>query len=235
MKKTIIIRGISVEYSLERKSVKNVNIRIKNDLSVSVSAPRRVTQKQIDEILVSKGDFILSALAKYEKRLQAPKNPQNRDSVRVFGIELPLTVLQGKKNRAEIVSGGVTVTLKDVNDEAARKRALESALDELLRQKIEDICREVYPRFAGYLPRFPEIKYRHMKSRWGSCNYKKCFLTFNYYLVHAPIDCVEYVVYHEFTHFIHPDHSKAFYSEVARYVPDYKDKKKRLQSVSVNY
>ncbi|MFR4476737.1 MAG: M48 family metallopeptidase [Ruminococcus callidus] len=40
-------------------------------------------------------------------------------------------------------------------------------------------------------------------------------LTFNLRLLAAPVRCIEYVVIHEFTHFLHPDHSPAFYAEIA--------------------
>jgi predicted metal-dependent hydrolase len=152
----------------------------------------------------------------------------------LFGEILPITVVEGKKNKAEARENDLLVTLKDVNDGEARRKAISAALDAILALTVEELCQEIYPDFEDYLPHFPEIKYRHMKSRWGSCNYKKYILTFNYHLVHAPIDCIEYVVYHEFTHFIHPDHSKAFYAEVSRYVPDYKEKKNKLQSVIID-
>jgi len=40
------------------------------------------------------------------------------------------------------------------------------------------------------------------------------------------------VVYHEFCHFLHPDHSKKFYACLSKFVPDWKERKKRLGEVS---
>ena len=238
MKKTILLQGRAIEYDLQRKRVKNINIRVKSDLTVRVSASSRVSQDQIENILREKADFILSALSKYEARQKsapkASKDVYGNDTVMLFGEILPITVVVGKKKKAEARENDLLVTLKDVNDGEARRKAISAALDAILARTVEELCQEIYPDFEDYLPHFPEIKYRHMKSRWGSCNYKKYILTFNYHLVHAPIDCIEYVVYHEFTHFIHPDHSKAFYAEVSRYVPDYKEKKNKLQSVIID-
>ena len=73
MKKNIVLSGITVQYDLQRKNVKNINIRIKKDLSIHVSAPTCVTQKRIEEILLSKSDFILSALNKYENQIKNKK------------------------------------------------------------------------------------------------------------------------------------------------------------------
>ena len=237
MTREILLRGRHVKYELSKKKVKNVNIRIKSDLSVSVSAPSRVPLGEIERILCSKADFILAALEKYEARAFTAEE-KTKDgapsSVAVFGIELPVVFNEGKKNKAEIGDGCILVTLRDIGVTAAAKKAIDSCLEALLREHIEEKCRRIYPLFEAYLTDFPEIKFRRMKSRWGSCNYAKGILTFNYHLVHAPVDCIEYVIYHEFTHFIHHDHSKAFYLALSRYIPDHKEKKKRLERVMIN-
>lgn len=230
MKKTINLSGIPVEYDLQRKKVKNVNIRIKSDMSVSVSAPSRVPQADIERILIEKADFILSALSKYKKRKELIKNSEGDDRVEIFGTILPIEVSSGKKSKAEIIDSRVIVTLKDITDREAQSKAVSALLDALCRDTVEEICRSVYPNFAGYTKGFPQIKFRHMKTRWGSCNYKKEVLTFNYSLVHAPRECIEYVVYHEFTHFIHHDHSADFHKTLSRFVPNEKQLKKELEN-----
>ena len=235
MKRTILLSGRLVEYDLQKKKVKNVNIRVKSDLSVHVSAPVRVSQNQIDEILLAKAEFILSALSEYEKRQESRDVEADESSVSVLGKKLPVTISCGKKNQAIITCDGISVILKDTEDSAAYQKAILSALDALCRETVIEICREVYPKFEKHVSDFPDIKFRHMKSRWGSCTPKKALLTFNYSLIHAPRECIEYVVYHEFTHFLHPDHSKAFYSELSRYLPDYKDRKKRLEDIGIKY
>ena len=42
------------------------------------------------------------------------------------------------------------------------------------------------------------------------------------------MDCVEYVVCHELVHFVHPNHSKAFYDCLATFLPDWKQRRARL-------
>ena len=71
------------------------------------------------------------------------------------------------------------------------------------------------------------ITIRDQKSRWGSCS-SRGTLSFNYKLVFAPPKVLDYVVVHELCHLKHLNHSKAFWGEVARYLPDYKDRKKKL-------
>lgn len=70
---------------------------------------------------------------------------------------------------------------------------------------------------------------REMVSRWGSCSPKKGFVTFNTALVAMPVSCIEYVVMHEFTHFLFPNHSKNFYQQLRIFMPDWEERKKRLE------
>ena len=64
MEKEIILNNQKIKYNLERKKVKNINLRIKSDGKVYVSANRFVNQMVIDDFLISKSDFILKAIKK---------------------------------------------------------------------------------------------------------------------------------------------------------------------------
>lgn len=65
--------GTVIKYNLERKKVKNINLRIKPDMSVVVSANRRVSVKYIDDFVLRKADFILSALNKFKNNTDIPQ------------------------------------------------------------------------------------------------------------------------------------------------------------------
>ena len=64
------------------------------------------------------------------------------------------------------------------------------------------------------------IRYREMKSRWGSCNPRTGMITLNTMLARTPKECAEYVLVHELTHLRHPDHSPAFHRELKSLLPD---------------
>ena len=65
MKKFIFIDGKEIEYELIFKKVKNINLRIRRDGKISVSASKRVPMTSIEDFLESKSDFIISALDKF--------------------------------------------------------------------------------------------------------------------------------------------------------------------------
>lgn len=65
MIKEINLKDRTIKYNLQYKKVKNINLRIKSDGTVNVSANKNVPQKIIDDFMNSKADFILRALDKY--------------------------------------------------------------------------------------------------------------------------------------------------------------------------
>ena len=76
----------------------------------------------------------------------------------------------------------------------------------------------------------PTLKVRRMKTRWGVCMPGKRQITLNLRLAEKPMAAVEYVVVHEYAHFVHCDHSPAFWAVVARILPDYKARRALLRA-----
>ncbi len=69
------------------------------------------------------------------------------------------------------------------------------------------------------------VGFRKNRTRWGSCSGKNR-LNFNTHLANMHPHFVEYVVVHELAHIKHKNHSKAFWAEVGKYLPDYKERQK---------
>ena len=78
---------------------------------------------------------------------------------------------------------------------------------------------------------FPNVTVRVMRSRWGSCTASKNHITLNARLTEVPYGSAEYVVVHEFAHFMEQNHSTDFWNIVEKYLPDYKVRKKGLKNV----
>ena len=89
---------------------------------------------------------------------------------------------------------------------------------------------KVYPAFAGVLGgQKPTIKVRSMTSRWGVCHMAKRQITFALQLYNMPEAAQIYVVVHEYCHFLQPNHSPAFWAEVAKLMPDWKARRDLLK------
>lgn len=232
----IALKGQIVEYELQRKSVKNINLRIKPDGSVYVSANDKILQKNIDEFLIEKSDFILRTLEQY-KELQRyapkPKEYIDGESFRICGHDRRLKVVKGSENHVQSDESYIILTVKDIDDIELKKSIMDKWLKEQCIATVSLICDTVYTKFQKYGVDYPTLKFRKMISRWGSCQPKRGILTFNISLVEAPIACIEYVVVHEFTHFLQPNHSKRFYTQLAMFMPDWNERKKLLEKSGI--
>ena len=236
--RTVLLEGTPLEYTLERKNVKNVNLHVRKDGSVYVSANAFVSAQQVDDFLVSKAHFILNAQKRF--RMQAEMRPQPKQYVSgetfyIQGRALRLKVTQASRNRIFTDGVHIFLELKDLSDCTKRQRMVSNFLDQQCRDVFGGIVQEIYPVFQKYDVAMPVVRIREMDTRWGSCLARKGIITLNKRLLEAPRNCIEYVVMHEFCHFIHPNHSKHFYGFLSMLMPDWRERKALLDRNIANY
>jgi predicted metal-dependent hydrolase len=75
---------------------------------------------------------------------------------------------------------------------------------------------------------YGKITLRQQKTRWGSCA-ANGNLNFNWLLILAPPEVLDYVVVHELCHRREMNHSQAFWKEVEKILPDYRERQKWLK------
>ena len=234
--RTVFYEGQTIQYVLESKQVKNLNLRIRKDGSVYVSANPSVPPKKVDEFVQSKGAYILSAQKKFRTMAEyAPKPKQyiSGENFYLLGRGLRLKVEQYVKE--EVFSDGVYLYLrvKDPDDFQRKQRIVTKYFEKQCRETFGEVILALYPTFQKYDVEMPKLRIRDMDTRWGSCLAKKGIITLNKRLLEAPRNCIEYVVMHEFCHFIHPDHSKRFYAFLTMLMPDWRERKAVLEENSV--
>ena len=232
MIKEIVLNGKRIEYELQRKDVKNINLRIKADRTIFLSANPHVSEQVIEDFIESKSEYILKALAHYEELAKyAPKPKQYIDgeTFRILGHDRRLKVVEGNTNKVESDESYITLTVKNPSDYVLKKKTIDKWLMGICKDIVQSLCDAIYLKFQKYGIAYPTIRYRNMSSRWGSCQPKRCVLTFNYALIEAPVSCIEYVVMHEFTHFLQPNHSRKFYQQLAMFMPDWEKRKNILE------
>ena len=91
------------------------------------------------------------------------------------------------------------------------------------------IFKEKLNDFAGQMNvHFNMVRIKNVKTIWGSCSSKKN-LNFNFKLFFLLEALIDYVFVHELAHLKHMNHSKAFWSEVEKQIPDYKKRREELK------
>lgn len=117
-----------------------------------------------------------------------------------------------------------------------KERLEAESTEKLTREKVIALAEEalkIIPARVEYFAKvigvtYGKITIRNQKTRWGSCS-SKGNLNFNCLLMLAPPEVLDYVVVHELCHRKQMNHSKAFWLEVEKVLPDYKEARKWLK------
>lgn len=216
-KKVVQCRKYPITYTLVTKQVKNINMRISSKGEVVVSANPFVPMDKIDDFVYSKVSWIVKHQKSMQERSQ--KSMIDDKHIVLFGNSLKIRKTTGKYNHVSYDKDTLYVQCRE---QADPEKVIRQFLDKLCRDVFLDIATLTFRSLSDYHLEFPDVKIRDMKSRWGSCTPAKNSITLNRKLIHYPFEFIEYVVLHEFVHFIQPNHSKAFYNIIENYMPDYK-------------
>lgn len=222
-----------IPYLLTRKSVKNVNLRIKPEGEVLVSANDSVPTDFIDAFIEKKQRYIFSVLSRYEEKKKlfqpVPKRYVSGESYDLLGKSLRLKVEANKEENVYTDGVYIFLKVKDKDDFRRKEILMSKWLKQYQTTIFEELLQKKYLLFEKYGVTYPTLKIRNMTSRWGSCQPKKGIITLNSKLIEAPRNCIEYVILHELVHFIHPNHSRQFWDFVAMMMPDWKERKEELE------
>ena len=226
-----------IDFWLERKSVKNVNLRIHSDGSVHVSAPPRLPMERIERFVESKAAWIAQRRERLaQATADAPTLWSVGEQVRVWGETLELVLTAAPSARAESVTRkgnhlvlAVSERWADSTETAVahRKRLVDQWLTTQLRAALPDLFARYEVQMGVHAT---AIKLRRMKTRWGSCKVSEGIITLNTELVRFPPTCLESVVVHELCHLLEPSHNAHFHELQDRYYPAWRDARKLLNA-----
>lgn len=197
---------------INRKNNKNTYLRIDENLNIVINTGYFVTKNKLQKFIDSNKNAILKMIDK-----QKEKNKKN-DAFFYLGNEYEVIYDINVKD-IEIINKKIVAP-----DEKSLKKWYNKETRDLFLERL----RVNYNRFEEDIP-FPNLRIRKMKTRWGVCNIKTKTVTLNSLLMEKSISKLDYVIVHELSHLIHPNHSKAFWNLVSKYVPNYKQIRKELK------
>jgi hypothetical protein len=192
-------------------------ISIDRDGKVVLKSPR-ISDKEARRIVSEKSEWIERKLAEHASRL-APE-PQ-------LGCEI---FYLGKMHR--IVENPA---FDDLGDAITRLRngddaSLQRCYDRFYKRRAEDYIPERLQYFEKLCGKeASSIRFRKMRSRWGSCSSRGA-ITINTIVMQLPEALIDYIIVHELSHLSHMNHSRAFYAEVARILPEYRSLEKAIKT-----
>lgn len=215
---------MAYEIKITRKRVKNIIIKVKSATLVEVTQPFFVSRAKIDEIIKLRKDWIEDRL----NELKSVKKEEllSGDLVEFLGRKYILEFDLKSPKKVEIVANKIILRCSQDDDFSTKENLLES----FYKAKSKEIFSDILSRFCVIVDKdIKALKVRKMKTRWGSCNSCKSYINLNTELVKKHPKAIEAVIMHELTHLYHADHSRAFYSKLLGFMPDYYERIKLLK------
>lgn len=214
-----------IEYAIRKSTrAKKINITV-STRGVTVSVPGHVSVQEAKKFVATKKEWILRHIEEYrQKELQnPPKKYIDGEKLLFLGQEITLRTItfNSKKITMEISDGNAWFYIPAIVPEEERPAIIKNALINWYRDFAKKLLfekAEFYARKMGV--KYNQIRIKEQKTRWGSCSRKKN-INFNWKIILAPSQAVDYLVVHELAHLKYMNHSACFWQEVEKFFPNY--------------
>lgn len=200
--------------------MRSIRMRVK-EKDIVVSAPYGTDKNLIFQLIKQHEERLLTQIEQYTPYYQY----SNHGYVYIFHQKYEICLRDVGEMKCQIHDHYLYVY------HHAIQKCVESYLKKVLYQYLEQKIKD-YLETDFCLP-MPQIEIKKYKGRWGSCFYEKQKVTFNLSLVYLRKELIDYVIVHELTHFLQPNHSPQFYQEVQKRLPDYKYRQECLKEEHV--
>ncbi|MBA2853895.1 hypothetical protein HNP89_001871 [Methanococcus maripaludis] len=214
-----------------RKKIKNMYLVVNPDCSVVVKAPVHVSDEYINSFITKKESWIKKHLEKFESlnSKSVEKKYIDGELFKYLGNEYTLKIYPSKKEYLEISDNFFNLYVLEPDDFEKKKKIIEKFYRKSAEIELFEIFKDNYKIVTE---KIPDFAVRKMKKRWGSCSFHKNKIILNERLIEKSKDCIEYVVFHELAHLRYPNHSKDFYNYLTELMPEWKNKKLKLNERS---
>jgi len=224
---------ITIPFELIYAPRKTLGITVHPDLRVTVKAPEGSVLADVEAKVRKRATWILKQQRELERYLPhlPPRQYVSGETHRYLGRQYRLKVIKGASvNGAGSVERDrsyIYVTTQDKADKECIKRLLDDWYRAHARRIFRERLDACYPKVEHLDVVYPDLAIRVLKSRWGSCS-PRGRITLNVKLIQVPKSYIDYVIFHELCHLAEPNHSPRFYKLLERVLPDWRERRERL-------
>jgi predicted metal-dependent hydrolase len=206
-----------IDYTVRRSSrARRVRVSVDAERGVEVVLPQRAPERAAASAVRELRPWIERRLSEVE---QVRAVVASRDgTVPYLGEEL---LLMPERGRTRVHRRGDVLRVPAGDASAALERWYR-------RQAKAEIAPRLDRAVAALGTNYTALTIRNQRTRWGSCSSTGA-MSFNWRLLLAPEDVLDYVVWHEACHLIHMDHSPRFWALVERHVPGFASPRRWLR------
>lgn len=223
---------LGFKYTIVRSARrKSATISVSADNRVTIAVPAFVTDERVREIIEKRAGWILKKIRQNLEagRRAGPKEFISGEEFRYLGAAYRLSVEEGRPGHVSLSEGCLRVCTPPGVSPSTRSRYVEAQLvGWYKRRALADLKERVGYFEARMDVRAARLRVKSLKSRWGSCS-SGGNLSFNWQIILAPLEIVDYVVVHELCHLVHMNHSPTFWSLVESVLPDCRQRRQWLR------
>lgn len=218
-----------IPYEVVRSRRKTADIVIERDGRVLVRAPEKIPSEKIEDIIESKRYWIYRNLTEWRdlNATRVLREYKNGEGFLYLGRSYRL-LLVANQEEPLLLKGGRFYLRRDIVDRGEVPAARAAFRDYYSANGLKRISGRVsyFAPKVGVAP--GKVDVRDLGHRWATCSPKRT-LAFHWKCMMAPPTIIDYIIVHELCHFHHLDHTDAFWNEVDKVIPDYRERKDWLR------
>jgi predicted metal-dependent hydrolase len=223
-----------IDFLLCRRLRKTLAITVHPDLRVEVIAPLDADESAVLERVRKRARWILRQQRQFLSWMPKPmpRRYHSGETHRYLGKQYRLKVIVGISAKVCIKGSFIEVHRLTGQDAIAVKKFLTAWYRQRAEARFKQEMAKALKRLRVHTLPEPKLRLLRMPKRWGSCT-SKGEIQLNPELIKAPGLCIEYVIIHELCHLKHPNHSAAFFRMLDAVLPDWRERKQRLESAEI--
>ena len=213
---------------------KRLSVTVQPDLKITARAPAGYELEDIWKRLKKRASWIARQVDYFERFQPLPTERKfvSGETHYYLGRQYRLRIRPGERARVRLVGRFFEMELPDPTKREKARALMLGWYSTHARNLLARRLTQCLPPLSVMGAAEPEVRYRRMKKRWGSCS-GNGVLMLNTELVKAPIHCIDYVIIHELCHLLFPNHDRKFYQLLGRLLPDWEKRKERLEKVII--
>ena len=210
------------------------DIVIERDGMVRVRPPLQMTPEQVDETVFSKRMWIYRNLAEWHdlNATRVVREWVNGESFLYLGSSYRLSLVDAQDEALKLKDGRfqlLRAVMEDGGRDAAQQAFIQFYKDKGLPR--------IQQRVVHFAPKVGvvagKVQIKELGYRWASCT-SNGDLDFHWKCLMAPLTVIDYIVVHELCHRHHREHTDAFWNEVDKVLPHYRERKEWLRQRGAN-
>jgi len=217
-----------IDITIHRKDIKNIHLAVLPfDGKVRVSAPLDVFDDVVRAFVIRKYDWINKHIKTFkEQERQTKRKYVSGESHYLRGRRYIMKVENAKRPKIEIKNKKYIYFYVPTHYTTEQR---ERYYENWLRKELKKDFSMLLPKWEKIMSlKANENRIKKMKTKWGSCNPQAKRIWINLELIKKPQKYLEYVIVHEFAHFIERKHNKKFKAIMDKCMPGWETFRKEL-------